>query len=712
MDDAVTSESKGLFTMDAFRDATRASVGFGAAYYAEYQPRDRLDDDMRLMREAGFSIIRVGESTWSTWEPDDGEFESAWMRRVLDAAAEHGIGVILGTPTYAVPPWLFTEHPEIAAEGARGQRFGWGARQEIDLASPVFRGYAERIIRRIVSEFRAHPAVVGYQVDNEPGLILLHNDEVFEGFRAWLGARFDSAAEANERWGLAYWSHRLRDWRDLWRPDGNAQPQYDLAWRRYQAELVAEFIGWQAGIVRELAREDQWVTTCIAYDRPAADDRRIGEALDVVSGNAYYRMQDGLDHPAPSRPQGWMTDGVWSVFLSADRMYSSHRAPFLVTETNAGAINASNVSEPGWDGQWRQAAWAMISRGARLIEYWHWHTAHFGTETHWVGVLPHDQRPGRVYDNIAALGAELRELGPRVAATRPDAQVGFLFSTDSKYALAFEPVFPDEPKSPASRGYQRILEAFYRGSFAAGLQAHALHDRGLPGGEELARDYPMLVVAGQYVMPDALTETLRAYVAAGGHLVIGPRTAYGDEWALARTAPQPAGLADLAGAGYQEFSTLLSPVGVAGDGPLGRAEGWAEWLVADDAEVLARYEHPHLSRFAAATTAARGAGRVSLIGFVPDDEAAAAIFSRLAELTGLDRFSSEAPSVTHASSTGETERLHAYFNWSDDTVTLPWPAGQVDARGAARPELTLTGRDVALLWEPLAADIDSWEETR
>lgn len=698
--------------MSTSRDATRSSVGFGAAYYAEYQPTDRLGEDMRLMKAAGFSVIRVGESTWSTWEPDDGEFESDGMRRVLDAAAENGIGVILGTPTYAAPPWLFTEHPEIAAEGAHGRRFGWGARQEIDLTSDVFRGYAERIIRRIVTEFRDHPAVVGYQVDNEPGLILLHNDGVFEGFKTWLTEQVGTTDEANEKWGLVYWSHRLRTWDDLWRPDGNAQPQYDLAWRRYQAEVVAEFIGWQAGIVREIAREDQWITTCVAFDRPAADDRRIGEKLDVVSGNAYYRMQDGLDHPAPTRPQGWMSDGVWSVFLSADRMYSSRRAPFLVTETNAGAINASNVSEPGWDGQWRQAAWAMISRGARLIEYWHWHTAHFGTETHWVGVLPHDQRPGRVYDNIAALGSEIRRLGPRAATTRPDAQVGFVFSTDSKYALAFEPVFPDEPKAPSSRGYQRILEALYRGSFAAGLQAHTLHDATLPSGEELAREYPMLVVAGQYVMPDALTASLRGYVAAGGHLVIGPRTGYGDEWAVARTSPQPAGLSDLAGAGYQEFTTLLSPVDVAAESRLGRAEGWAEWLVPDDAEVLARYDHPHMSAYAAATSRIHGAGRVSVIGFVPDSEAATAIFVRLAGTTGLERFTSEAPSVTHSSSTGETERLHAYFNWSDDAVTLPWPAGQVDDTGKARAELTLAGRDVALLWEPLAADIDSREEAR
>ena len=50
-------------------------VLFGAAYYHEYQPSPRLDEDLDLMVEAGFSVIRVGESTWSTWEPEDGHFD-------------------------------------------------------------------------------------------------------------------------------------------------------------------------------------------------------------------------------------------------------------------------------------------------------------------------------------------------------------------------------------------------------------------------------------------------------------------------------------------------------------------------------------------------------------------------------------------------------------------------------------------------------------
>jgi beta-galactosidase len=39
----------------------------GAAYYAEYQPYDRLDEDLDLMAKADFAVIRVGESVWSTW---------------------------------------------------------------------------------------------------------------------------------------------------------------------------------------------------------------------------------------------------------------------------------------------------------------------------------------------------------------------------------------------------------------------------------------------------------------------------------------------------------------------------------------------------------------------------------------------------------------------------------------------------------------------
>ena len=168
-------------------------------------------------------------------------------------------------------------------------RVPWGARQEIDYTHPAFLFHAERVIRKIVARYADHPAVIGFQVDNEPGMRIFHNHGVFQRFVDELRQRYGTVEALNEAWGLVYWSHQLITWADLWTPDGNFQPQYDLAWRTFQAKLTTEFIAWQADIVREYARDDQFVSTCIAYDRPTVDDANLTKALDVTIGNSVLR---------------------------------------------------------------------------------------------------------------------------------------------------------------------------------------------------------------------------------------------------------------------------------------------------------------------------------------------------------------------------------------------------------------------------------------
>ena len=111
-------------------DSPRERVLFGAAYYHEYQPSPRLEIDLDLMADAGFTVIRVGESVWTTWEPEEGQFDLDWLAPVLDGAHQRGIRVVLGTPTYAAPPWLARRYPEIAGEPSTGQPMPWGGRQE------------------------------------------------------------------------------------------------------------------------------------------------------------------------------------------------------------------------------------------------------------------------------------------------------------------------------------------------------------------------------------------------------------------------------------------------------------------------------------------------------------------------------------------------------------------------------------------------------
>ena len=671
-------------------DTPRTQVLFGAAYYHEYQPSPRLKTDLDLMVDAGFSVIRVGESVWTTWEPEEGRFDLDWLQPVLDGAHERGIKAILGTPTYAAPPWLSRRYPEIAAETATGTRMPWGGRQEIDYSHPAFRFHAERIIRKIIARYADHPAVIGYQVDNEPGMLVFHNHGVFQRFVDELRHTYGDVETLNEAWGLVYWSHRLSTWADLWTPDGNFQPQYDLAWRRFQAKLTTEFIGWQAGIVREYARPDQFVTTCIAYERPGVDDANLTRALDVTAGNPYYAMQDALAVPyAGSLPQGWTTSGAWSLFASADRMFASKQAPFLITETNAGAIGGPSVNFPAYDGQWRQAAWAFVARGAEMIEYWHWHTNHFGTETYWIGILPHDQQPGRVYGELARLGRDFQVAGSAVVGLKPDARVGLLYSARAKWGLAFQSSFPSPTAAGPSdvanmdrRSYHTIFDAFYRGTFEAGVPARLLHDEHLLDADgavlidpaELAAELPVLIVPGLLVADNALLDWLRAYAAAGGHLVLGPRTAYGDEEGRARTEVKPARLADVAGVRYQEFSNLNGPLSLVAksDGFALSADAaatrWVDGLIADGGEVLVGYEHPHFGKFPAVVSQEHGAGRITTVGTVPDP----AFGADLARWLAPDaRWAGLPNSVTvHSATNRDGRRIHVLHNWSWDSVQV------------------------------------------
>ena len=684
-------------------------VLFGAAYYHEYQPHERLEKDLDLMADAHFSVIRVGESVWSTWEPENGRFDLDWLQPVLDGAQARGIAVLLGTPTYAVPPWLVRLYPEIAGERATGQRIPWGARQEVDFTHPGFRFHAERVIREILERYAGHPAVIGFQVDNEPGNELLHNRGVFQRFVDHLRHTYGDVETLNREWGLVYWSHRLSDWADLWTPDGNVQPQYDVAWRRFQAAQTTEFITWQANIVREYAREDQFVTTCISYERPAIADDELTSGLDITAGNPYYAMQDGLILPSNGEAkQHWTTTGTWALYLSADRMFSSRQEPFLVTETNAQSIGYPWDNRPAYDGQWRQAAWALVSRGASMIEYWHWHTLHFGAETYWGGVLPHNGRPGRTYAELAQLGAELESAGELVAGLTPDADVTMLYSLPSKWLMQKYPPLSHEDGSPDARSYNGLFDPFYRGAFDAGLQVRVLHTSQLSGeADSLVSEHPVLVVPGLYIADDATLDRLVSYAEAGGHLVVGPRTAYADEEARARTAVMPARLSEAAGVWYDEYSNLSADLPVRGlpdsvleldDSAAGTR--WADGLQATDAEVLAAYEHPHFGRWPAITTRSHGKGRITYVGTIPNSALATALFQWIAPAAWADLPASV--TATGAASR-DGRRIRFVHNWSWTPVSIELPGTSRDLlEGTDLPageKLNLGAWDVRVLLE-------------
>ena len=234
------------------------TVLYGAAYYHEYMPYERLDTDVAMMKAAGLNVVRMGESTWSLWEPEDGHFEYAWMDRVVDAMGKAGIKVILGTPTYSIPAWMAHQHPEILAQRLNGSLFGgppvqstYGMRQNMDTDSPAYRFYAERLIRHIVAHYKDNPTVIGWQLDNETSSYDAANPDVFIGFQHYLEKKFVTPEALSKAWFLNYWGENMHTWEDLPTRDGAQSTGYKLEWTRWSQMRVTDFLHWQAGLVRE-----------------------------------------------------------------------------------------------------------------------------------------------------------------------------------------------------------------------------------------------------------------------------------------------------------------------------------------------------------------------------------------------------------------------------------------------------------------------------
>ena len=205
---------------------------FGAAYYEEYAQEDRLEKDLQLMREAGMNTIRIAESTWSVEEPQCGEFEFSHVTRVIETAERYGIGVIIGTPTYAIPKWLADLDPSILGDNA------FGTRQNMDITNPTYRLYAERIIRELVGRTASYPNVIGFQIDNETKHYGVNNERVRAGFRDWLKARFGTIKAVNDAYLLYHWSQSVASFDELPDPVRTSNGGYACAFEEYRRELA------------------------------------------------------------------------------------------------------------------------------------------------------------------------------------------------------------------------------------------------------------------------------------------------------------------------------------------------------------------------------------------------------------------------------------------------------------------------------------------
>ena len=162
--------------------------------------------DAALMAGAGFNVVRIGEFTWGLCEPEEGKYDFAWLRRVMDIMGEHGLQVVLGTPTAAPPIWLARKHPEILPLDDRGLRKHEGTRRAVCLSSDIFWDYSKRIVTAMAKALGDHPQLIAWQIDNSIGgnnTEFSYNQATREEWHLWLEAKYKTVGAAQRTFGPA-----------------------------------------------------------------------------------------------------------------------------------------------------------------------------------------------------------------------------------------------------------------------------------------------------------------------------------------------------------------------------------------------------------------------------------------------------------------------------------------------------------------------------
>ena len=594
---------------------------YGAAYYDEYMPYDRLDKDVEMMKKAGINTVRIAESTWSTCEPQPGVFDFSHVERVMDAMEEAGINVIIGTPTYAVPTWMVKAHPDVLAETVRGRGI-YGARQIMDITHPVYLFYAERVIRELMKLTAHRKCVIGFQLDNETKYYGTAGKNVQEQFVKYIREKFHDDLDAlNYEFGLDYWSNRINAWEDFPDVRGTINGSLGAEFEKFQRTLVDKFLGWQADIVNEYRREDQFVTHNLDFEwrgysygiQPYVNHLHASQCLTIAGTDIYHPTQDDLT-------------GV-EIAFGGDLIRSLKQDNYLVIETEAQGF-------PGWTpykGQLRLQAYSHLASGANSVMYWHWHSIHNACETYWKGILSHDFQENATYREACIIGNEFARLGKHLVNLKKKNEVAVLVSNEALTALNWFRIQEQAPGADAkSIYYNDVMRWMYDTLYHMNIECDFIW----PESENLDQ-YKAIIVPALYAAPDELLIRLNQYVENGGTLIASFKTAFANENVKVSHEVQPHILSNCFGVHYDQF-TFPKNVGLTGEVILKKtdqkgnahpaANVFMEILVSEGAEVLASYEHYNWKDYAAITRNHYGKGQAVYIGCMTDEETLKSVY--------------------------------------------------------------------------------------
>jgi beta-galactosidase len=543
---APASPSGDLSTWDVYR--------LGSSYYPEWWDPREWEQDFAGMQALGLNTVRMGEFAWSSFEPEQGKFIFDWMDHAVEIANRHGIKVLLGTPTAAVPPWLYALHPDVLGANALGP-YTYGGRKGYCTNSANYLDACARIVEALAQHYGNHSGVIGWQLDNEPGIPFQCFDANCErAFQQWLARRYGSLDALNRSWNGAFWSNHYTDWTQIHFPknsgEGGWQPAISLDYRKFFSDSYSSHLRRQAEILRRHVK-DQFIYTNWPSTTWSVDVYKAGaEFLDATAWDNY------VSAPGLSEFQhqyiASMNNDIARCASRGQRFFCAEQIAYLPPLAHPDGL--------------RLQAYLNLAHGCKGHLYFEWRRPTAGNE---------QSRPSFIkgFDGkltpqgpiLARIGREFAELGPKLANATTTSDVAMLYDFTNEFAQGFWSV-----GTPGDR-YDSEASRFY-----VGLKSLQRNIDAVPLSADLS-GYRIVAAPNLRLIDDRDADKLKSYVADGGVLVLTDRAGTQHTDCSMRRILSPGlfteigGVASVAKLDLMEYSTAHSQMDTAHEAELGIA---------------------------------------------------------------------------------------------------------------------------------------------
>jgi beta-galactosidase len=575
-----------------------------------------IDEDFRLMKEAGCNTFSVGIFAWSHLEPAEGQYSFEWLDKILDGLASYGFYAFLATPSGGKPRWLSEKYAEVRRINADGRREPHGTRHNHCFTSPVYRKKVRAINDRLARRYGKHKALAGWHISNEYNGAC-YCDLCLRAFRTWLKGRYGTLATLNKKWWASFWSQSFQAWEQI-DPRGTPVDGLLLDWERFVTHQTVDFMKNEVQPLRA-ATPEMLVTTNMMGTFPGLDYWRFTDLCDRMAYDAYPRL-----HGASSWRAGC------DLAFTHD-LYRSMKGgkPYLLMESTPSNTNWYHTPQLKKPGQHEQEMLLAIGHGADTTMFFQWRKSRGATEKFHGAVVDHEGSDRtRVFQDVAAHGRALTKLDGVVGTTvRPE--VAVVFDWECRFALRHSQG-PRRSRTAApgtttfEKEYLETCVDHYRPFWKLGVPVDVIEtlspfDR-----------YRLVVAPMMFMVKAGVVERLAAFVKAGGTLVLTYLSGIVDETNLALRGGWPGGgLRALAGVWAEELDSLYAdspqrivpvpgnPLQLSGEHPVA---DYCDRIHAETAQVLATYKNDFYGGQPCLTVNRQGAGRVYYLATRPSGD--------------------------------------------------------------------------------------------